>query len=535
MKVLSEGTANVLYEASQQRQVFYNPAMETNRDISIAMVNVFVNILKKESENSKKRIAPEDQLADQNRKGIRILEALSATGLRSIRYARELPPEFVHSIVANDLDEAAVAAISRNVKFNFLQTEVTKSEGEQTTPPPVLPNRANASTFMNESKEHRFHVIDIDPYGTPSIFLDSAVQAVTDGGLLCVTATDMPVLCGKYPETCFAKYGATSLKGGNCHEMALRVLIGCIERHATQYKRTIVPLVSLSVDYYVRVFVRVYTSASEVKKSASKMGYVVQCSSCSSHEVFPMMKLVETKTKKGGTSLKYKLGAIPTVSECQHCKGQCLQVTGPAWIDPLFDHDVLQQLMDHLTEKKDSYNSYSRLFGLLTAMSSEIHVPLLYSVSRLSKIIHVSTPPLGSVKAALINAGYTVSGSHTDPTAIKTNAPNEFIWDIYKAFEKTHPVKKQSETSPSARILSTPAKHVIDFTIPKGKEMEIGSSRQRRRNKEDFVPTFLPPPTANWGPKARATGFKRNSQPEADPETMAEDGENSDQKRQRVE
>merc|ERR1712137_80533 len=103
-----------------------------------------------------------------------------------------------------------------------------------------------------------------------------------------VTATDMPVLCGKYPETCFAKYGATSLKGGNCHEMALRVLIGCIERHATQYKRTIVPLVSLSVDYYVRVFVRVYTSASEVKKSASKMGYVVQCSSCSSHEVFPM-------------------------------------------------------------------------------------------------------------------------------------------------------------------------------------------------------------------------------------------------------
>ena len=26
-----------------------------------------------------------------------------------------------------------------------------------------------------------------------------------DGGLMCVTCTDMPVLSGVYPETCFAK------------------------------------------------------------------------------------------------------------------------------------------------------------------------------------------------------------------------------------------------------------------------------------------------------------------------------------------
>ena len=68
-------------------------------------------------------------------------------------------------------------------------------------------------------KHNRFDVIDIDPYGAPSIFLDAAVQAVKDGGLLCVTATDMPVLCGQYPETCFAKYGSTSISGPNCHEM----------------------------------------------------------------------------------------------------------------------------------------------------------------------------------------------------------------------------------------------------------------------------------------------------------------------------
>ena len=33
--------------------------------------------------------------------------------------------------------------------------------------------------------------MDLDPYGTPAQLLDSAVQAVSEGGLLLVTATDM--------------------------------------------------------------------------------------------------------------------------------------------------------------------------------------------------------------------------------------------------------------------------------------------------------------------------------------------------------
>ena len=52
--VLSEGKANVLYETANQSQVFYNPAMETNRDISIAMVNVFIKILEEEEKAIKK-------------------------------------------------------------------------------------------------------------------------------------------------------------------------------------------------------------------------------------------------------------------------------------------------------------------------------------------------------------------------------------------------------------------------------------------------------------------------------------------------
>lgn len=39
--------------------------------------------------------------------------------------------------------------------------------------------------------KNKFDVVDVDPYGSPSPFVDAAVQCVADGGLLMVTATDM--------------------------------------------------------------------------------------------------------------------------------------------------------------------------------------------------------------------------------------------------------------------------------------------------------------------------------------------------------
>lgn len=64
-----------------------------------------------------------------------------------------------------------------------------------------------------------YDAIDLDPYGCPSRFLDSAVQVARDGGLLLVTCTDMAILAGNSPESCYAKYGAVSIRNPACHEM----------------------------------------------------------------------------------------------------------------------------------------------------------------------------------------------------------------------------------------------------------------------------------------------------------------------------
>ena len=77
------------------------------------------------------------------------------------------------------------------------------------------------------SPTSQFDVIDVDPYRSP--FMDATIQACADGGkeygrerererererdsifhgagLLCITCTDMDVLCGNHSETSFTKY-----------------------------------------------------------------------------------------------------------------------------------------------------------------------------------------------------------------------------------------------------------------------------------------------------------------------------------------
>ena len=170
-----------------QSCVIFVVVQEFNRDMSIAVINQFA----------------EDRANDEKytfENGLTILEGLSATGLRSIRYAKEIPRSSL--ILANDFSKRAVETITNNIEKNEVGNIVKPSHGD-------------ASAVMSKYKgfEERFVVVDLDPvrdcllitisilsalnvsfshlfqYGSPTQFLDSAVQCVQDGGLLCVTCT----------------------------------------------------------------------------------------------------------------------------------------------------------------------------------------------------------------------------------------------------------------------------------------------------------------------------------------------------------
>ena len=57
--------------------------------------------------------------------GLKILEALAASGLRSIRYAREIPR--VGTIVANDLSKDAYHSMCENIEHNQVGDKVLPS------------------------------------------------------------------------------------------------------------------------------------------------------------------------------------------------------------------------------------------------------------------------------------------------------------------------------------------------------------------------------------------------------------------------
>lgn len=485
-----EGSARMLYD--EKEAVFYNKVQALNRDLSIQVIKLFSETIEGErceNYNLKKLKRGEDIESQSNKLpppkvGISVLEALAATGLRSIRYAQEVPK--IRSITLNDLSYEATEVAKDNIRFNNLAVEKFLVRNEE------------ACQLMHFHKDHQnnFDVIDLDPYGSASPFLDAAVQAVAgDGGLLCITSTDAPVLAGNYPEVCFAKYGSMPLKADYKHEMALRILLHSIEASASRYKRYIVPWLSISVDFYVRVFVRVYESPAEVKNSYLKRIMTYQSTQCGSFINQSIGTRNKTKHEdqvvdSNGLPVILKIGAdfanlkvdnehkhygalrVNAPNMCEESGGHW-RLGGPFWGAPMHDQEVVDKVLARVVaslqnqraeistakanqssrghaetsastpvtlEDKLQPNEVAsavhpfpiataeRLSGILTSISEELKdVPFYYSLPGLASTLQCIEPTHPHMKAALTNAGYRVSGFHHDPKAIKTDAPNTVV------------------------------------------------------------------------------------------------------------
>ena len=284
-----------------------------------------------------------------------ILDALSATGLRALRYAQELP--FVTSVTANDLSSQAVESIKLNIEHNQVEEKVRTTIGN-----------ANAHMYQSIGQErrgdlgHQYQVIDLDPYGTAVPFLDAAVQAVVDGGLLCVTCTDTAVFnSAGYPEKTFSLYGGLPIKGDHYAEGGLRLILHAITTTAAKYGLAIEPLLSLSIDYYARVFVRVRKSPAEVKFLAGKTMVVYSCDAgCGAWEIQFLARHRKQEGKKA-TFFKHSFAQAPTSSpNCSHC-GFKTHVCNPwlihSWEAMLTDRSFQAQCTEDHSTAQPSLNA----------------------------------------------------------------------------------------------------------------------------------------------------------------------------------
>ncbi|KAF9914154.1 RNA methyltransferase tRNA(m5U54)methyltransferase [Lobosporangium transversale] len=506
---VTEGKATILFPDTNE--VFYNPIQQFNRDISIAAIRTWDEIFQEEraakraEKQARKEAAaakraqegleplperefPQGAVDPTAPRGITILEALSASGLRSIRYAKEIPN--VKHILTNDLEADAVASIKRNAEFNGISSDLLE------------PHQGDAIDVLYQHRDplKRYDVIDLDPYGTASPFIDGAVQAVSDGGLLCVTCTDLGVLAGSnYTETCYAKYGGHPVKAEFCHEVALRLVLNTLSASAARYKRHIVPMVSLSIDYYLRVFVRVYSSAAEVKMTASKTCLAYVCSGCQSSYTQSLGKVSENA--KGNK--KFGVNTGPPVNQtCEHC-GSRFHVAGPMWGKELHSVAFIERMLNHVKGATALYQTQPRILGMLTVCKEEIETPFYYTANGLSGTIHCTSIPLLNVVSALLHDGYRVSGSHAAQGSIKTDAPSSAVWDVMRSWVKLNPVKNIKPDSPAGRILAVEPKKIANF--------EMHPDARSESRKANLV-RYQMNPTKNWGPQARAGSNKRKAQ-----------------------
>ncbi|OQE47270.1 hypothetical protein PENCOP_c001G01407 [Penicillium coprophilum] len=519
----SKGTKKDLKSDDQVQSVFYNPIQQFNRDLSVLAIRAYgehiidlkkqkaAQKLKKQAgTGEKKRKREDDQTenprpapnaeheqdtetndqpvpappADQKPKSearpeqsagsFTVLDALSATGLRALRYASELP--FVTKVVANDLSNSAIKSMKKNIEYNNLKT--------------IQPNLADARVYMygldNASK---FDVIDLDPYGTAAPFIDAAVQAAKDGGLLCVTCTDAGVWASTgYSEKSFSLYGGIPMKGLHSHEGGLRLILNSLAMSAGKYGVAIEPLLSLSIDFYARVFIRVYQSPAQVKFTAGKTMLVYNCDSgCGAWTTQPLGSTKSKMDRKGNPIYHHGLTKGPTAGpHCEHC-GTKTHLAGPMWGGPLHNPQFIQKILDMLPgADPETYQTCARIEGMLTTaleedldlsppssepstlkesapstknqhdpaypaiiprmdVAAQEKYPFFFSISALAKVIHTTTPPIDEFRGALGHLGYRSTRSHARPNSIRTDAPWEVVWEIMREWARQRsPIKETS-------------------------------------------------------------------------------------------
>jgi tRNA (guanine26-N2/guanine27-N2)-dimethyltransferase len=364
-------------QPSSSLPVFYNPRMTTNRDLSILFLDAF-----------NKQYPVE-----------RFCEPLCGSGIRSLRYLNEGTGEYRG--VLNDINPIASKLAEENLeRLNLRErAQVFKEDAKL--------------VLLSESQERRFEYVDIDPFGSPAPFINGAIQSLTSkNGLLALTATDMPVLCGVFPRVALRKYGGLSMKAPFLHEIAIRLLIGSTYTIAGMNDCAIRPLVSLSADHYVRIWVKVDAERKTTNQQAEKIGFIYYCQKC----------------MKGW---KQTLIKPDKPDECPNC-GKKGKKAGPLWIGELFDTEFMRASNNLLDV--NGYEFSKKTLKTLDFMIEEMELTnhLYVDIHKLCDLHNYRPPPTEDIMKELRDTGYAVARTHIQPTAIRTDAETEKVAELIK-------------------------------------------------------------------------------------------------------
>jgi len=369
LQEISEGITKLLVPSDSLTEkvpprspAFFNPHARLNRDLSMAAYKAYA----RESNNR--------TMAD----------GLAGVGARSVRAAVEVKE--LEEVYINDANPIAIDIARQSSMLNGVENRCKFSINE-------------VCKFLIEhsSKGSRFGIVDLDPFGTPAPYIDCALRAVSDEGLLSVTATDTPVLCGIYPDVCLRRYYGRSLNIEYGNEVGLRLILGLISMIASRFELGIKPLFVHSTRNYLRVYVLVRVGSEYADAMSNKLGYIYHCFSCGSRSY-------------GNRNDAKRI--------CDKCK-KPMKGAGQLWIDNIFDSifvdSMLRALDDCTVDKKCG--------KLLSMARDEATLPPSYfSVDKIAETLKITPPAISVIIDRLRDSGFVASRTSLKMTGFKTNA-----------------------------------------------------------------------------------------------------------------
>jgi tRNA (guanine26-N2/guanine27-N2)-dimethyltransferase len=371
----AEGKARLIVSGGPDTpKAFYNPKMSLNRDIAILFLQSYFPASRH----------------------LRVCDPMTGTGVRAVRYLLESPN--VLSVLAADKDSETVEAARATVHFNGLEERISVFESD-----------ANL-LLLNHAKE-RFDLVDLDPFGSPAPFFESALRATIDDGILAATATDMAPLTGARASACIRKYGVSGVRTEFEKEVAVRVLASCLAGAAGRLGLGINIVFAHASDHYVRIYAVITKGKTPANISAKSLGFIEYCRYCLRRDSLSSLQSIRTT--------------------CEDCGNKTI-IGGLIWLGALWDPSAVKRMIGHSPILMSS--RLSEIQRLLTRIDEEWEAPLFYYRTDVhSARLAVKPPKISSVLDALRESGYKATRTHFDPNGFRTDAPNREVSSIVKS------------------------------------------------------------------------------------------------------
>jgi tRNA (guanine26-N2/guanine27-N2)-dimethyltransferase len=360
---------------------------------------------------------------------VRALDGLSASGLRARRWLNELPSETASRLIAT------VGDMNQNALDWAMKTEADfpSNNGELNS----LLGDLRASVISQG-----WHWVDIDPFGSPVPFLDTAIQSLARRGVLEVSATDTAALTGSSKNPLMRRYGARVRLDKLKHDSGLRVLMATVARATARHDRSIIPLLSIWDSHHLRVSVRVLRLMEGANNLESSLGWRVYN---------PTEEEVEASTNSGllpkDSSTDLPIRCFLPLSHPVAREDK--RISGPMWIGPMGDKDVMAsmtvdrslELCGAIYSEKDPANwsqknvelenrKVARAVRNIAEESEAIYSHHLIAVDELASWHEKGSPPSpAKMVAYLKEKGHSASVSHYAEPSFRTDAP----WSVVVA------------------------------------------------------------------------------------------------------